>query len=147
MKSLVALDYRRLGKQRVEAMQLLKSLHYDNELSSDQIRVDNIVFQSLEDGSRKPYLGWRNHPARKMWDGYEGALAIYHDLSIIAWKRRGYKNTMPFLSVKGDHQLPPWFGRQDFHDSHKSNLLRKDPDWYGDFGWGVPDDLEYIWPS
>jgi hypothetical protein len=32
------------------------------------------------------------------------------------------------------------------HDSHRSNLLRKDPQWYGQFGWTVPDDLPYVWP-
>ncbi|MDT5035120.1 MAG: hypothetical protein QOE03_305, partial [Micromonosporaceae bacterium] len=42
------LDQRRLGKQRVEAIQVLRGL---------------IV----------PGYGWRHHPAVKMWAGYEEA--------------------------------------------------------------------------
>lgn len=42
--------------------------------------------------------------------------------------------------------MPPWFGREDFHASHRSNLLRKHPDWYRQFGWYEPDDLPYVWP-
>ena len=47
------LDYRRLGKQRVEVLQLLNSFHKPN------------------------YKGWKNHPAREMWRGYENALVMY----------------------------------------------------------------------
>ena len=32
------------------------------------------------------------------------------------------------------------------HASHRSNLLRKDPEFYGKYGWTEPDNLEYIWP-
>jgi hypothetical protein len=41
---------------------------------------------------------------------------------------------------------PPWLGDNTFHASHKSNLLRKDPVWYGQFGWSEPTDLPYVWP-
>lgn len=43
-------------------------------------------------------------------------------------------------------EYPPWIGREDFHRSHQSNLLRKDKDYYGRFNWSVPDDLPYVWP-
>jgi hypothetical protein len=36
-------------------------------------------------------------------------------------------------------------GREDFHESHRSNLLRKDPDHYYKFGWTEPTNLEYVW--
>ena len=40
---------------------------------------------------------------------------------------------------------PPWWlGNEDFHRSHQSNLLRKDPVHYAIFD--VPDDLPYLWP-
>ena len=42
--------------------------------------------------------------------------------------------------------LPTWLGDEDFHRSHQSSLLRKDPDFYGPQFPGVPDDLEYVWP-
>ena len=50
-KSLKVLDWRRLGKQRVEAHQVL-----------------NVLL------GRTETKGWRNHPITRMWDGYEPAL-------------------------------------------------------------------------
>lgn len=34
----------------------------------------------------------------------------------------------------------------DFHASHRSNLLRKDPVWYSQFNWTEPNNLPYVWP-
>ena len=42
---------------------------------------------------------------------------------------------------------PPWLGDSRFHDSHKSNLFRKDPEYYSVFGEEVPHDLPYFWPT
>jgi len=120
-KSVRSLDYRRLGKQRVEAFQILNALA----------------------GKSK---GWTNHPATRMWRGYEAALGWYKDLCIEEWIRRGYKNTMQTESYVGAIVMPEWLGREDIHASHRSNLLRKDPDFYGVLGWDEPHDLEYVWP-
>lgn len=120
-RSLEVLDYRRLGKQRVEAYQILRTLRGEGK------------------------LGWRNHPAVKMWRGYEPALRLYLSMAITEWKRRGYRNTMEYPEL-GDTVFPPWFGDEKFHASHRSNLLRKDPAHYGQFGWTEPPDLPYIWP-
>lgn len=113
-KSLNCLDYRRLGKQRVEAMQLLKGQ-------------------------------WPNHPASKMWRGYEEALKLYHNLAIKTWIGRGFKNNMSLFDV-GDVVLPPWFGDDRFHAAHRSNLLRKNSEFYSQYGWTEEDNLEYWWP-
>jgi hypothetical protein len=54
--------------------------------------------------------------------------------------------------VRGQQQLaeagklPPWLGDEAFHRSHRSSLLRKDPEHYGPLFPEVPDDLEYVWP-
>lgn len=120
-KSVESLDNKRLGKQRVEAMQLLKALR----------------------GQTK---GWRNHPAAKMWQGFESGLSLYMNLCIEEWKRRGFKNTMVLAVVEENPPLPDWFGREDFHRSHQSNLVRKDANFYGPQFPGVPADLPYIWP-
>ena len=53
-ESFKTLDYRRLGKQRVEAHQIL-----------------NVLLE------RTDTKGWRNHPITKMWAGYEDALKMY----------------------------------------------------------------------
>ena len=42
--------------------------------------------------------------------------------------------------------LPSWLGEEDFHRSHRSSLLRKDPGFYGSKFPDVPDDLPYVWP-
>ena len=122
-KSVQCLDNKRLGKQRVEAYQILKALRGDYDDTG----------------------AWVNHPATKMWRGFESALEFYKDLCIEEWIRRGFKNTMDW---RKDHLffLPPWFGREDICASHRSNLLRKDPKFYSQFDWKEPDDMPYVWP-
>lgn len=118
-KSIQCLDYRRLGKQRVEARQIL----YTNVAGKGN---------------------WYNHPAVCMWRGYNEALKLYMNCCIVEWIRRGYNNTMEMMTV-GKLTMPPWLGSPDFHASHRSNLLCKDPGWYGQFGWTEPKNLLYVW--
>ena len=119
------LDYKRLGKQRVEAKQ-----------------IHNIVSGARTTG------GWLRHPAVLMWRGHAGALALYHDFMIDEWVARGYKNTMPHLwTGEDDFDMPAWLGDERVHESHRSNLLRKDPDHYGKYEWAEADDLPYFWPT
>jgi hypothetical protein len=113
------LDYRRLGKQRVEAAQ---------------------IYNVLTTGKG----GWKHHPAVKMWYGYEDSLAGYHNEIVKEWILRGYVNNMLYLKPYS-LTSPPWVTRQ-FINSHRSNLLRKDPDWYGKYGWNIPDNIPYVWP-
>lgn len=101
--------------------------------------------------------GWTNHPASKMWQGYSHALARYGLALALELLERPcsyrhavavrwisfYETLVDTLTDTGD---PPWLGSRAFHDAHKSNLLRKDPEWYGQFGWQVTDDLPYVWP-
>jgi hypothetical protein len=128
-KTAKCLDYRRLGKQRLEAKQLLLIL-----LGENQGR------------------GWVNHPASKMWKGFPRALAFYGYEICAEWRRRGYKDTLLefFIKHMGDDSTgviyPPWLGNRKFHKSHKSNLLRKDKEFYSRYKWNVPDNLEYVWP-
>ena len=70
------LDYRRLGKQRVEAYQIL------NVLSGKGKKNKNGT------------VAWSNHPAVKMWKGYEKALALYGYTMCLEWKYRGYKDSL-----------------------------------------------------
>jgi len=123
IKTFKCLDYRRLGKQRVEAYQIL-----------------NIL---LEGTDRK---GWRNHPAVKMWKGYENALKQYHNECIKEWIHRGYNNNMKYELILGNTVMPPWVGKKTFHQSHQSNLIRKFPEHYSAYWPKVPDNLPYVWP-
>ena len=121
-ESLKCLDYRRLGKQRVEAFQII-----------------NILTGKTDK------KGWINHPAVKMWRGYENALMFYCDVAIDVWVSRGYNNSMKRYGMTAAY-FPKWMGDPAFHASHRSNLLRKNPVHYGQFGWTEPPDLPYIWP-
>ncbi|BCL14306.1 MSMEG_6728 family protein [Micromonospora sagamiensis] len=135
-----ALDQRRLGKQRVEAIQVLRGLTW-------------------------PGYGWRNHPAVKMWAGYEEALVRYGLDVCAVWCAPGRADTCAttltadlaaacgITGVRGQAELaaagelPPWLGRPDLHRSHQSSLLRKDPGHYRPVFGDVPPDLEYVWPD
>lgn len=119
-----SLDMRRLGKQRVEVKQILIA---------------------LTEGR-----GWVNHPATKMWRGYESALAEYGVAICTEWRSRGYKDSLlPQFEERLTESsvTPPWLGDEDFHLSHRSNLLRKAPDHYRSLWPTDPDDLPYIWPE
>ena len=124
-KSAACLDNKRLGKQRVECLQILKA---------------------LSDSS----YGWQNHPAVKMWRDYTGALICYGRAICLEWRdKRGFNDTcfekiVDIASPFGN--MPAWFGNEQFHASHRSNLLRKDYIYYSKFGWTEPIDLPYIWP-
>jgi len=124
VESVQCLDNKRLGKQRVEAMQILQALEPDSKSH------------------------WRNHPTVKMWKDHEESLKIYHDLCIAEWIRRGFNNTMKYKNpdyLKGIEQFPKWI-TEEFCAAHRSNLLRKDYKYYSKFGWSEPNDLPYIWP-
>ena len=97
---------------------------------------------------RQRKRGWLNHPCTLMWKDHVTALQLYYNICILEWTERGYKNTMTMFNiVEKDVEMPPWLGDKAFHNSHKSNLLRKDKLFYSQFDWKVPDSLEYVWPK
>lgn len=143
MTSAVVLDDRRLGKQRVEALQILRAL------------------------TREGY-GWKHHPAVRMWAGHEEALACYAREICAEWVRRGYTDSCA-ASIDADlaaaglpaprsqpelaaaRRLPPWLGDDRLHGSHRAALVGKDPDHYrdrfGDVEFGdIDQDVPYFWP-
>lgn len=129
------LDNKRLGKQRVETLQILKALLAEHENTK---------------------YGWQNHPATRMWRGHAMALANYGIIMCVEWMSRGFQDScsnkigdIRLKIAKYEFNVPPpyWFGDEAFHDSHKSNLLRKLPSHYSQFGWEVSDALPYVWPS
>ena len=120
------LDYKRLGKQRPEC----KQIYFANTV---------------------PGYAWSRHPMVVMWAGFEYALLEYAQVICKEWIRRGYNDSLlvEFEEYQVRHKdtgLPPWLGNDRFHRSHRSNLLRKDPVFYGQYGWKEPDNLPYYWP-
>jgi hypothetical protein len=133
-----ALDVKRLGKQRVECIQVVRGL-------------------------TRPDYGWRHHPAVLMWRGFEEALGRYGYTCCEVWRERGFADTcaatiaadlrdVGVTVVRGQPELadaqalPPWLGDPDFHRSHQSSLVRKNPGYYRSLFPDVPDDLDYRWP-
>ena len=125
VQSARVLDRQRLGKQRVETLQLLNALT----------------------GRSK---GWVNHPATRMWRGYELYLASYGIVMCQEWIARGYKDTcldkIAAFTLYPITDGPAWLGDPALHASHRSNLLRKAPEYYSQFNWSEPDDMDYVWP-
>ena len=122
-KSVEVLDSKRLGKQRVETYQVL-----------------NILL------NRTDTKGWRNHPVTLMWAGYEAALQLYQNYTIEEWIKRGFKNTMQCENLLIEAQMPPWFGDDRLHRSHRSNLLRKNWEYYSQH-FIEETNLPYYWPK
>lgn len=134
-RSARVLDTRRLGKQRSEALTVLRVLGI-------------------------PTYGWQHHPAVAMWRGFDTALLAYGLAVCDEWTARGHRDSVTgtLLDLAGGLRpgsqgelraaglLPPWLGRRAFHRSHQSALLRKDPAWYRRYFPRVPDDLPYVWP-
>ena len=119
------LDNKRLGKQRVETYQILRTLAGQTH-------------------------GWLPHPAVKMWRGYESALARYGVAMCDEWVRRGFRDALREKIAaydRGEVALPPWLGSRRLHRSHQSNLVRKDARHYRRWFANVPDDLPYVWPA
>lgn len=125
-KSAQSLDMKRLGKQRVECYQILKALH-------------------------DPSYGWQNHPAVKMWKGYEMALVEYGLAICDEWISRGYKDTCKekICSFYSSNivKYPDFIHDNRFLLSHRSNLIRKNPEYYRKLWPDVQSNLEYIWPN
>lgn len=129
-QSAASLDRQRLGKQRVEGLQILRTL-------------SGVT------------AGWQNHPAVKMWRGHEWSLANYTSAVCIEWQKRGYKDTcLSKVAVMAQENReswglgdPPWLGVVEFHLSHRSNLVRKLPEHYGVLWPDVGPDLPYFWPE
>ena len=136
------LDYRRLGNQRKEVLQMLNALS-----------IGPRCMRVVKGRYGKYKTPWYNHTATQMWRGYEQALILYGLTIVQEWVRRGYKDTCAVkIANMAKHWYaevvyPPWLGNFDFHASHRSNLLRKDYDYYSQFGWLEPNNLNYVWPE
>jgi hypothetical protein len=138
-ESLRALDLKRLGKQRVEVIQIVRALTV-------------------------PGYAWSSHPAVLMWKGYEEALGRYGLTSCKVWTERGFGDSCAatialdlraagitkvrsYEELAANEALPPWLFDEALQLSHRSSLLRKNPEHYGPlFPPDTPRDLDYVWP-
>ena len=133
--SAAVLDGPRLGKQRVETLQILRALQL-------------------------PDYGWQNHPAVLMWRGRVPALVNYGLSCVATWRALGRADStahqiaefaprtgtlsQPELRRRG--LLPSWLGDERLHQSHRSRLIAKDAGHYRPLFPDTPTDLDYFWP-
>lgn len=128
--------------------------YYQSMQCLDPKRLGNQVYR---EGLTLLRGKWPNHPASKMWRGCKVSLCDYLLAGLVVLCERGFNyphheeeiiRRRKFWFEYEHGNLPPrWLGNDDFHAAHRSNLLRKNPDWYGQFNWTEPDNLPYIWPT
>lgn len=136
LESARVLDPKRLGKQRVETLQILRALEL-------------------------PDYGWQNHPAVRMWRGRTEALVRYGLDVAETWVARGHPDSTweqirEFAPAVSDFTqaelaradaMPRWLGDPRLHASHRSQLIAKDPTFYRPLFPDTPDGLAYYWPT
>jgi hypothetical protein len=133
-----ALDPKRLGKQRVEVIQIVRALTV-------------------------PGYAWSQHPAVLMWKGYEEALGRYGLTTCEVWLELGFGDTCAatiaadlaafgIAEIRSQAELaaagalPPWLEDGVVQESHQSALVRKDPAFYRRLFPDVRPDIDYVWP-
>lgn len=130
------LDRQRLGKQRIEALMIMRAL------------------------TGQHTGGWTNHPAVRMWRGHLNLLIKYYHEMVKEWILRGYEDNGPFpitmpkkyaepyAYLDGGYRgiWPIWLGMPELHASHRAALLEKLPEHYNQFNWKEEPKIEYFWP-
>jgi hypothetical protein len=137
-RTMADLDDARLNKQCVETLQILRVLRGEQD-------------------------GYSNHPAVRMWEGYEPALLVYGLCACYEWRvKRKHSTTIwgQLAEIAGDYwdpanlegdisdyEPPPWMKDVWILRSHRSNLIRKAPHIYGPKYEGTPENMPYLWPA
>lgn len=131
VKSASVLDTKRLGKQRIEVLALVKALLGYTETQ-------------------------RNHPACIMWENHIQALLLYGLVVCEEWAdKRNFKDTVwyklyEFTEYKREEldkvDMPKWLGDPRVHISHQSRLIQKDSSYESLFP-NTPKTLDYFWPG
>lgn len=118
--SAAALDTKRLGKQRVEALQ-----------------IEHVLIGLS--------TGWANHPAVRMWEGYLPALRMYKRACILEWVKRGFVNNMEIPSIQFAPR--PWWYKDPLIDIHQGVLIYKNPSHYQPMWPKQLSGAMNIWPN
>jgi len=136
--SAAALDNKRLNKQLLEGRQIYK-----------------ILASNQKSGA------WVNHPAVKMWRGHDNALFEYLRVIKNECLYRGIQTEKNWNALTEMHKhnwyrgdnvvMPPWWGDERVHQSHRNNLYVKDPEYYSQFIYderaACCDKCNYVWPT
>lgn len=143
VKTAKILDNKRLGKQRVEAYQILSAI---TGYSLDNGGTPEIR-EKIRNNQKILSKAWTHHPATLMWKDSVHLLRMYYNIMIQEWIDRGFNNTMQFAKVNHIKMIRPrWMYSDLIYETHKSNLLRKDYNYYSSY-FLTKSDLPYYWPK
>lgn len=141
------LDNKRLNKQRLECLQIY------NACTGIRHKADGT-----EVG---PAIGWRTHPAVRMWKRYEAFLCMYAVYISAECDARGIAdnhNLKQFFTdrmLRHEFKVPSWWynlaEREKIIHTHRCNLVRKDFNFYSPRFPSVHTSqiytTQYYWPN
>lgn len=127
-QSAQAMDLRTLSVQRFDAWRVLNSLYHDRP---------------------------RTHMVVEMWRGHSHWLISYGNAVCQEWERRTMQRnslTTFFKDASDKANLdgvdyPDWLGDPALHVSHRSNMIRLNPEHYQKLWPGVPEGLPIYFPT
>lgn len=141
-ESAAVLDQKRLGKQRVETLQLFLGV----------LRLNN-------DGTPKTTKRtWGDHVVGRLWAPHLYTLLEYQEAVCNDWTARGYRDTCLdktrvalergiAAGYEDSGTRPAWLGDERVHSSHRAALLFKAPEFYEQYGWQERPEYNYFWPN
>lgn len=128
------LDYKRLVKQLLEGRQIMSVLAGESKGNA-----------------------WKNHPAVKMFNGYEHELYFYLKAIRNEMQQRGYKwennwsvikDTYKRNFVDTPYEIPFWKQNEHMFDNilitHRGRLWQKDPVFYSEYYEEGQNFMEYV---
>lgn len=121
VKSAKILDWRRLGKQRVECLQLLRGQWSNHPVSKM----------------------WQGH----QYQLAEYGIAVCDAWLLLGYEDTCFDKIKTEQERFEDTGKPKWFGDRAFHKAHRSNLLAKDFMFYRNRFPNDEPGLPYIWPA
>lgn len=114
-------------------------------LREPQQALDTLLMNPTRKGT--PRKGYVNHPLLNIWRGYEDALRLYINTMRKKWISIGRNSNVPLFDLPSSIVMPPWFGLDEFHSPHRSQLYYKYPEHYSQFNWVEANQpvKDYVW--
>jgi hypothetical protein len=131
----------------------------DSKRLNKQLLEGRQIYGILSSGKTKG--AWVNHPAVRMWKCYDNGLYEYLKAVKEECVMRGIQTEKNWTAIEEMHEwnwnrgdnlvMPPWWGDNRVHESHRYNLHAKDPVHYAQFAGArkIPccDRCNYWWPG
>eukprot|EP01080_Neovahlkampfia_damariscottae_P001350 gene1350-11432_t len=159
-KTAQALDSKRLGKQRVEAMQilniLLKRARIDGKMYTEeetkQLLKENTSknwpFEIPREKVQKKIIkpSWSNHPVTTLWKDHVEALKLYYNCIVEEWIERKYNNNLELEFIdETTLDIPPFLNNEEFMIVQRRNMIRKNQEFYSKIFGDLEEKDGYMW--